>query len=157
MARRLLAFVLIACAASSGAASDGGAEFNEVAETLAATHLTAQDLQAITYVENMHTQLDRWAETLLVRLETGLAPKSCDPMLDGRAFFQVRKMQATYSAYPRSPALAQAIRLLAERHGQRLTELEAMLRYGADRDAFMAASAGVGEVIDAIRAARDNP
>lgn len=152
MPRRFLAFVVLTCAAAAAAGSDDIA-LQELQTSLSATELTPRDIAAIGYVENMHAQLEHWADSLITRLERGLGPRRTDPMLDGRAHFQVKKLRLTYPGYSQSPSLAKAIVLLAERHEQRLVQIEAMMRYGVNRKAYAASRAQPGIVFDAIKAA----
>lgn len=153
MIARLLTVVLLTLAAGAGYACERATSSDPdgVSAALRTSVLTARDLKTLHYVENAHSQLELWATRLIARLEMGLAPRQNDPMLDGRAYFEVQKLRHTYAGTTRSPALASAIRQLADRHERRLAEIQGMMRFGVDRAAFASTSHEVGHVIDAIR------
>ncbi|MBT8143804.1 MAG: hypothetical protein KJO55_03825 [Gammaproteobacteria bacterium] len=143
--------MLITCAAP---ASDTPARDHRIAMVLQSADLSAKDLKTIHYIENAHGQLDEWADRLVARLERGLGPRQSDPMLDGRARFQIKKLRITYAGYTHSPELVEAINVLADAHERRLNALDTMLRYGVDQTRYRAVSAEVESVIRGIRSWR---
>ena len=93
---------------------------NTVLAALSKAEITGRDVKTVHYVENAHGQLDEFCERLLHRLERGLGPRDKDPVLDGRADLQVKKISVTYAGYTRSEPLANALAELAEAHQRRL-------------------------------------
>lgn len=119
---------------------------------LSETPRTAHDLKAVTYIENAHSQLDEWGNRLVARLERGIGPRQSDPLVDGRARFQVKKLRVTYNRYAHSGALKKAINALADAHAARLDALDAMLNTNvADTTRFAEATATVNQRIREIR------
>lgn len=118
---------------------------------LQTSQLTAKDLKTIQYVENAHGQLDEWADRFVARLKRGLGPRERDPILDGRARFQVEKLRVTYAGYTSNPELTKAIKLLAIAHERRLHVVDSMRHYGIDRERYLTVSAEVDGVMGAIR------
>lgn len=143
--------LLITCAAP---ASDTPEPAHRIAMVMQKANLDAKDLKTMQYVENAHGQLDEWADRLVARLQSGLGPRQADPMLDGRARFQVKKLRITYAGYAHSPELIEAINVLADAHEQRLNALDTMLRYGVDQARYRAVSGEVDKVIRGIRSWR---
>lgn len=151
---RLITAVLIVLITSAAPASDTPLAAHRIAMLMQTASLDAKDLKTIQYVENAHGQLDEWADRLVARLERGLGPRHSDPVLDGSARFQIKKLRITYAGYAHSPELVEAINALADAHEKRLDALDTMLSEGVDDARYRAVSGQVDHVIHGIRSWR---
>lgn len=102
-------------------------DVNDVLAELSAAEITAKDVKTLHYVENAHGQLDEFCARLLHRLDRGLGPRESDPVLDGRADLQVKKISVTYAGYTKTKPLANALAQLADAHQRRLDYVKTTL------------------------------
>lgn len=116
-------------------------------ELLGAVTITSRDLKTLHYMENAHGQLEEWSRRLLSRLQRGSGPRDQDPILDGRADLQVKKIEVTYAGYTHTPELAEVLRRLAAAHLERLQALQRMVRTGADREQFNELDAPIQQLV----------
>ena len=148
--RQLLATVLCAAVSLCGwealAADPPGAGSGRLVQ-----RIDARDLKTLHYMENAHGQLEEWSLRLLSRLELGRGPRDSDPILDGRADLQVKKLAITYASYTKNPQLADALRRLAAAHGQRLAALQSMVAEGPDRERYLALDREVQLIAQQLR------
>ena len=143
----VLLLVLGGGATVAGATDDGKA----MLALLNTTEINARDLKTLHYVQNAHGQLDEWSFRLLSRLHTGQGPREKDPILDGRADLQVKKIAVTYAGYTHSPALKEMLAALAGAHEKRLRVLQAMTVSDVDPEKFKKLNAPVQELVAALR------
>lgn len=113
--------------------------------------ISAKDLKTLHYMQNAHGQLDEWSLRLLARLERGIGPRAHEPILDGRADLQVKKIAVTYALYAKTPELAATLQELADAHGDRLVALQRMVSEGPDRGAYERLDQPVQEIVTALR------
>ncbi|NND61085.1 MAG: hypothetical protein HKN49_12540 [Gammaproteobacteria bacterium] len=143
----ILVLALTGGAGSAGAKEEGAT----LLASLNATEITARDLKALHYVQNAHGQLNEWSFRLLSRLHSGQGPRSNDPIFDGRADLQVKKIGVTYAGYTHSEPLRRTLAALAEAHAKRLRVLQAMSVSDVDAKSFKKLNAPVQELVTALR------
>ena len=132
----LLAAVAVSVVDPAGAAPDRNVD--DLLAALDATAIDAKALKTLGYVQNAHGQLDEWSLRLMARMGRGLGPRERDPILDGRADLQVKKIAVTYAGYTDNAALADVLAALATAHGRRLAAVTSMVGNGTDPETFAA-------------------
>lgn len=145
----LMTLVLVLAGGAAGASATD--ERAILLASLNATDITARDLKALHYVQNAHGQLDEWSFRLLSRLHTGQGPRANDPIFDGRADLQVRKIAVTYAGYTKSEPLRRTLIALAGAHEKRLRVLQAMSVSGSDPETFKKLNVPVQELVAELR------
>lgn len=142
----LIALVLGVSPAIAGASEGGSGPLAE----LNATEITARDLKTLHYMQNAHGQLDEWSFRLISRLRKGEGPRARDPIFDGRADLQVKKIAVTYAGYTHSEPLRQSLIALADAHEKRLRALQAMAASDVDINSFEKLNAPVQQLVAAL-------
>lgn len=149
--RASVLLVLILVLGMSTGSVDATQARGDLVASLQATEITARDLKTLHYVQNAHGQLDEWSLRLLSRLYKGEGPRERDPILDGRADLQVRKIAVTYAGYTHSEPLRTTLLALAEAHEKRLRVLQAMTISEFDAGKFSKLNAPVQELVAALQ------
>lgn len=145
----VLPILVLALLVGPGSA-DARDEGTALVASLKATDITARDLKTLHYVQNAHGQLDEWSFRLLARLQRGDGPRKRDPVFDGRADLQVKKIAVTYAGYTHSEPLRRTLIALVDAHERRLRALQAMLASEVDAEAFKQLDAPVQELFTAL-------
>ncbi len=148
---RMTVLPILVLAMLGGPGSANAQEGDALLASLQATEITARDLKALHYMQNAHGQLDEWSFRLLSRLQNGQGPRERDPIFDGRADLQVKKIAVTYAGYTHSEPLRQTLIALADAHEKRLRALQAMTVNEVDAETFNKLNAPVRELVTALR------
>lgn len=149
---KLLAGVLtMVCAVCASHAARAANASHSGQSVLVEQPVNARDLKALHYMENAHGQLEEWSLRLLSRIELGMGPREREPILDGRAVLQVRKIAVTYSGFTRTPALAEALEKLAAAHKARLGAVQAMVETGVNRNLYEQLDSEVQDLVGQLR------
>lgn len=120
-------FITLLLAAGFVPATAALQDTNDMLAELGAAEVSAKDIKTLHYVENAHSQLDEFCQRLLHRLDRGLGPRDSEPVLDGRADLQVKKISVTYAGYTKTKPLANALAQLADAHQRRLDYVKTAL------------------------------